>query len=191
LPAARSDGSTGTPCTCASRAWSLDGGRIHDAVPREPRRSQVGEDRLGSGDGDELVDPADARDQRRIPLFEERAKAYWKTLAEFADPIETRGQRRGQLCGEIGLEIGEGEDEVGAERFDLVEAGIDERRDSRLRAGFRWTGHVARHHHDALALAEEVERLDGLLGEADDPLEVGAHRSAVRSAKTKPSRSTI
>src|SRR5262249_60254930 len=65
----------------------------------------------------------------------------------------------------------EGEHEVGLEREDFLELGGDEPRPPRfLLAHPRRTPRVARHADDAPLLAEEIERLHGLFGEADDAL---------------------
>jgi hypothetical protein len=76
-----------------------------------------------------------------------------------------------QLGDDIGLQVGEGEDQIGVEREDLLEIRRDKRRDPRLLLAHPRRPHrIARHADDAALLAEQIERLHGLLGEADDAL---------------------
>ena len=76
-----------------------------------------------------------------------------------------------QLGDDVGLQVGEGEHEVGLEREDLLEVGGDEGRDPRLLLAHPRRPHrIARYADDAALLAEEIERLHGLFGEADDAL---------------------
>ena len=76
-----------------------------------------------------------------------------------------------QLGGDIGLQIGEGENEIGLEREDLLEIGGDERGHPRLLLAHPRRPHrVAGDADDAALLAEQIERLHGLFGEADDAL---------------------
>ena len=57
----------------------------------------------------------------------------------------------------------------GFERDDLLEVGRNERRDARLLAPHLRRPHrVARHADNAMLLAEEIQRLDGFFGQADD-----------------------
>src|SRR6185437_2147395 len=71
----------------------------------------------------------------------------------------------------VGLQVREGENEVGFEREDFVEVGGDEGGDPRL-----FPAHPRRPHRiagdadNARFLAEEIKRLNGLFGEADDAL---------------------
>ena len=78
--------------------------------------------------------------------------------------------RRTSSAHEVGLQIGEREHEVRLERLDLVELRVDERRDLRLLPRFRRPHRVAGHADDAIALAEQVQRLGRLFGQADDAL---------------------
>ena len=73
-----------------------------------------------------------------------------------------------ELGRDVGLQIREREDEVGLERLDLVVARVEERRHLRLLPRLRRPHRVAGDADDAIALAEQVERLGGLFGEADD-----------------------
>src|SRR5262249_2798131 len=61
--------------------------------------------------------------------------------------------------------------EVGRDRLDRGEVGLDERADARLRRDLGRALGVLADSDDAVALAEEVEHLDRLLGEACDPPE--------------------
>jgi hypothetical protein len=95
---------------------------------------------------------------------------------------DDRVAARDQFGGNAGLQVGEAEDQVGRERLDAIEAGIDERGDARLPPRFRWPHRVAGHADDAIAFAEQVKRLGCLLREADDARRVIAHRLAQRAA---------
>src|SRR5262249_5397978 len=102
--------------------------------------------------------------------------------AERADHVENAGDvamvegmdrdvAADQLGGDLGLQVGEGEHEVGLEREDFLKVGGDERRHPRLLLAHPRRPHrVARHADDAPLLAEEIKRLHGLFGEADDAL---------------------
>ncbi len=75
-----------------------------------------------------------------------------------------------QLRDDVGLQVGEGEHQVRLERQDLGNVGRGEGGDARLLAAHARGPHaIARDAGDAMLLAEEVERLDRLFGEADDP----------------------
>src|SRR5262249_41953156 len=79
------------------------------------------------------------------------------------------------------LQVGEGENEVRLEREDFLKVGGDERRHPRLLPAHPRRPHrVARHADDAPLLAEEIERLHGPFGEADDALG-REHRAAAHS----------
>ena len=74
-----------------------------------------------------------------------------------------------QLGDDVGLKIGESEDQIGFERENLRDVGRGKGRDARLLlAHLRWPHRIARYANDAVLLADEVERLHGLLGQADD-----------------------
>jgi hypothetical protein len=74
-----------------------------------------------------------------------------------------------QFGGDVGLQVGKGENEVRLECEDLFEVGGDEGRDpGLLLAHARRPHRVTRHADDAVLLAEEIQRLHGFLGEADD-----------------------
>src|SRR5262249_46432790 len=76
-----------------------------------------------------------------------------------------------QLGGDVGLQVGEGENEVGLEREDFFKVGGGEGGNPRLFTAHPRRPHrVAGHADDAPLLAEEIKRLHGLLGEADDAL---------------------
>src|SRR5471030_55347 len=77
-----------------------------------------------------------------------------------------------ELGDEIRLQIREREHEVRFQRFDLVELRVDERRHFRLEPRLRRTHRVAGDADDTIALAEQVERLGRLLGQAHDPARV-------------------
>jgi hypothetical protein len=71
---------------------------------------------------------------------------------------------------DIGLEVGEGEDEVRLKGEDLRDVGGGKGGDPRLLApGARRAHHIAGNADDASLLAEEIERLHSLLGQANDP----------------------
>src|SRR5690606_8298213 len=69
------------------------------------------------------------------------------------------------------LDVGEGQDQIRLELQDARDGGREEGRDARLfLAHPRRADGITRDADDAVLLAEEVEGLYGLLGEADDPL---------------------
>ena len=81
-----------------------------------------------------------------------------------------------QLGDDVGLQVGEGQDQVGLERQDLVDVRGNERGDPRLFPAHAGRPHrVTRYADDAAILAEEIERLHGLFGQADDALGRKAH----------------
>ena len=67
------------------------------------------------------------------------------------------------------------ENQVRLQRLDLVEPRVDERRHLRLAARLRRPHRVAGDADDAIALTEQVQRLGGLFGEADDAGRIGNH----------------
>jgi len=75
-----------------------------------------------------------------------------------------------ELSDDVGLQVGEGEHEIGRERQDLRNVGGDEGRDARLLAAdLRWPHRIAGDADDPVLLAEQVECLDRLFGQANDP----------------------
>jgi len=74
-----------------------------------------------------------------------------------------------QIGDDVRLEIGECEDEVRPQREDLFDIRRGESADARLlTASLRWAHDIAGDADDALLLADQVQRLDGLFGKADD-----------------------
>jgi [protein-PII] uridylyltransferase len=76
---------------------------------------------------------------------------------------------------DVGLEIGEGENQVRLQRLDGVEACMQEARDARLLPRLRRAHGVPGHADDAIALAEQVERLGRFFRQADDARGVAGH----------------
>ena len=75
-----------------------------------------------------------------------------------------------QLCRDLRLEIGKGENEIGLEREDLRNIGRGEGRNARLLApDLRRPHGITGHADDAVLLTEKVKRFDRLLCQADDP----------------------
>ena len=93
-------------------------------------------------------------------------------LQDLGDAALVEGEDRvaalDEVVGDVGLQIGEREDQIRLERLDLLVAGVQERRDLRLLTRLRRTHGVAGDADDTIALAEEVQRLGGFFGEADD-----------------------
>src|SRR5689334_13558349 len=76
-----------------------------------------------------------------------------------------------ERCCNIGLKIGESQDEIRFEIEDLRDVGGGERRHSWLLASRSWRANdIAGDADDAGFLTEEIKGLDGLLGKANDPL---------------------
>ena len=70
---------------------------------------------------------------------------------------------------DVGLQVGEGEHEIGIEREDLRDVRRDECRHPRLLAPHPRRAHgIAGDADDAVLLAEQIQRLDRLFGQADD-----------------------
>src|SRR5690348_3175712 len=81
-------------------------------------------------------------------------------------------------CCDIGLKIGESQDEIGFKIEDLRDVRGGERRHSWLLASRSWrANNIAGDPDDARFLAEKIKRLDRLLGKANDPF-WGEHPSA-------------
>ena len=75
-----------------------------------------------------------------------------------------------QIGDDVGLQIGESENEVRLERQDFRNVRRDERRYPRLLApDLRRPHRIAGDADDAVLLAEQIQRLHGFFGEADDP----------------------
>ena len=84
-----------------------------------------------------------------------------------------------ELGGDVRLQIRERQDEVGPQRFDLVEARVDERRDLRLLTRFRRPHGVARDADDPIAFAKEIQRLGRLFGQTHDARRVASAHGVV------------
>ena len=70
---------------------------------------------------------------------------------------------------DVGLQVGEGQHEIGLEREDFRDVRRDEGRYPRLLApDLRRPHGIAGDADDAVLLAEQIQRLHGLFGEADD-----------------------
>ena len=96
-------------------------------------------------------------------------------LEDFADAALVEGVNRNAAlnegCSDIGLEIGESEDEIGLEGENFRNVGGCESRDARLLAPRLGRAHdIAGNPHDPSLFAEKVQRLDRLFGQADDAL---------------------
>ena len=61
-----------------------------------PASASSGKIGVAAGDLDELFDPPDPRDQRIVPLFEERPEPTGKTRGRLADPVEIGAEPVGQ-----------------------------------------------------------------------------------------------
>jgi hypothetical protein len=81
-----------------------------------------------------------------------------------------------ELRGQIGLEVGEGEDEIRLQRGDLVELRVDERRHLRFLACLRRPHRISGDADDAIALAEKVESLGRFFRQTNDAARVPGHR---------------
>ena len=70
----------------------------------------------------------------------------------------------------FGLQVGEGQHEIGLERENLRDVRGDEGGNPRLLAAdLRRPHRIAGDADDTVLLAEQIQRLDGLFGEANDP----------------------
>ena len=76
-----------------------------------------------------------------------------------------------EIGGDICLQVGERQDEIGPQREDLVDICRSEGADAWLfAANLRRPHDIARDANDAVLFAEQVQRLDGLFGEADNSI---------------------
>jgi hypothetical protein len=74
-----------------------------------------------------------------------------------------------EIGGDVRLEIGEGQDEIGLQREDLVDIRRGKGADARLlTASLRRAHNIAGDPDDAVLLAEQIQRFDGLFGKADN-----------------------
>ena len=94
-----------------------------------------------------------------------------------------------QLARDVGLQIREGEDQVGLQRINLVEPRVDECRDLGLLPRFRWSHRIARHADHAIALPEQIQCLGRFFRETHDAL--GIHWNADRLSTIDYRLSTI
>ena len=78
--------------------------------------------------------------------------------------------RAHQIGDDAGLQVGEGQHEIGLERQNFRDVRGDEGGNPRLLAAdLRRPHRIAGDADDAVLLAEQIQRLDGLFGEANDP----------------------
>ena len=78
--------------------------------------------------------------------------------------------RAHQIGDDAGLQVGEGQHQIGLERQNFRDVRGDEGGNPRLLAAdLRRPHRIAGDADDAVLLAEQVQRLDGLFGEANDP----------------------
>ena len=94
-------------------------------------------------------------------------------LQDLGDAALVEGEHRiaalDQLAGDVGLQIRERQDQIGLQRLDLVDSARAGTTDTaRLLPRFGRPDRVAGDADDAIAFTEEVERLGGLFGQADD-----------------------
>src|SRR5690606_21551380 len=136
----------------------------HAWAARQSRRGRfnLGEVRLGPtrvgigrvGRADHCAEPAD--------VIEDAGDA-----AVVRDPDLDAG--RDEFACDVGLDVGKADREVGFQREDFTDLRTGERGDLRLLAARTWRAHgEAGNADDAILLAERVQDLGRLLGEADD-----------------------
>ena len=74
-----------------------------------------------------------------------------------------------EIRSNVGLEIGERQDQIGLQGEDLIDVRRREGADPRLvAASMRWAHNIAGDADDTILLAKQVQRLNGLFGEADN-----------------------
>ena len=74
-----------------------------------------------------------------------------------------------EIGDDVGLEIGEGQDEIGLQGENFVDIRRDECAHAWLFAASVWWAHdIPRDTDNSVLLAEQVQRLDGFFGEADN-----------------------
>ncbi len=76
-----------------------------------------------------------------------------------------------QRCGDLCLKVRKRQNQIGIERKDLRDIRRREGRHTRLLATYLPRPHrISRYADDPILLAEKIERLDSLFGQADNPL---------------------
>ena len=71
--------------------------RIDDTIFRALTFTQLWKDRIAAGDLDQLIDPANAGDERVVPLFKQHARTKRKTRCRLSNRIHFSFQRCYQL----------------------------------------------------------------------------------------------
>ena len=122
------------------------------------------------------------------------AREHPNHLEDVGDRSLVEGEHRlpalDQLRGDVCLEIGKRKNQIRLKRLDFFESRGDERRDLRFRSRFRRPQRVAGNPDDAMAFAEQVKRLGGLLGQADDALRICRRRRTRPDRRSRRPRST-
>ena len=106
------------------------------------------------------------------PTSEDRAQDHVEDFLHRALVEDQHVQAAlGQIARDVGLQVGEADDQVGLQLQDFFLLCTQKRRDARLLLPRARRPHgVARDADDAPLLAEEVQRLGAFLGQADDAL---------------------
>jgi hypothetical protein len=107
---------------------------------------------------------------RRTDYSAERAD-HRENARNVALVKDMNGDARAHEIGDdAGLQVGEGQHEIGLERQNLRNVRGDEGGNPGLLAAHLWRPHrIAGDADDAVLLAEQIQRLDSLFGEANDP----------------------
>ena len=151
--------------------------------------ARIASDTILSGPKEEEPEIADEEvddeDESEAEADEEKAEEPEPEEPEIGDPMLTRTERRvvsslldeilraiaEQFGRDLGLQVREGEHEVGGEREDLGDIGRGEGRDARLfLAHTRRADGIARHADDAVLFAQQVECFYRFLGQTDNAL---------------------
>ena len=173
-PASASSGKIGSPPAISTSSsvqrMPLINGSYHSSKKTFGRRgSAAARSRMSSRSRSSCVG-------ERVALLRhaDDAGEHADHLQDLGDAALIEGEDRvaalDEVVGDVGLQIGEREDEVRLQRLDLLVARVQERRDLRLLTRLRRTHGVAGDADDTIALAEQIQRLGGFFGEADDAL---------------------
>ena len=149
---------------------------LAEGVPDVDQDRERGHDNRKGGGARHFRDPRFQRARQRLGLVacaDQRADRadHGKDAGKFALVEQMHGDASfGEVAHDVGLQVGESQHEIGLEGQDLVEACRGEGAHPRLGAHLGRSHGVARDADDAILLAQQVESLDRLLGQADQAL---------------------
>ena len=181
--APRNCGNTGVPpatstSSSTQRMPEINGSSHSSKNTRGRWANRAAETRMASSPPSSSSASASARAAR--PTMPPRIADHLQDLGD-APLIERHDgiAATNQLGRERRLQIGEREDQVGAQRVDLVESRVQKRRHLGFLASLRRPCRVTRHANHPVTGAEPVQRLGRLFCQTDNALRVRGHASIV------------